>query len=276
LIHMKINDFSLDIYAGICKALQAHKTVTVQDYLSEISETPCVILRHDVDRSVKNALAMAELEHKYGIRSTYYFRYPYTYNLKVMKQIYKLGHEIGYHYEVMDKAKGDYKKAIEIFQNELMIFRKNFPVRTVCMHGNPLTRWDGKDIWRVYDFRDFGIVGEAYLSVNENIRYITDTGRNWNNKLNFKDRIKQEIDKGNFRNTTDVIRYINGNKTDKIYINCHPERWGYNIPNWFVSFLRDHLYNFLKLVLKTSGFVSRERFKNEKADSGSCTAYRRR
>src|SRR5690348_10947644 len=100
---MRKMDFSLAMYADICKALQPHKVVTVQHYLSNGLESPYIILRHDVDRDPQNALAMAKLEAKYGIQSTYYFRYPKTFNLKAMTQIYNLGHEIGYHYEVLDK-----------------------------------------------------------------------------------------------------------------------------------------------------------------------------
>ena len=32
--------------------------------------------------------------------------------------------EVGYHYEVLSKARGDYEKAIELFENELIEFRK--------------------------------------------------------------------------------------------------------------------------------------------------------
>jgi hypothetical protein len=259
---MRIMDFSLDMYAEICKALQSHHVVTVQHYLSNVpiqDETassftrhvsPYIVLRHDVDRSLKYALAMAKLEHEYGIVSTYYFRYPNTFNRKVIKQIHSLGHEIGYHYEVLDKARGDSRKAIAIFQKELEIFRKFFPIKTVCMHGNPLTRWDGRNLWSLYDFRDFGLLGEAFLSCSDISVYLTDTGRNWNGNHNFKDRLKAENENRNFKSTLDVIRYLNNEKVNSIYLNCHPERWGPGLLGWFKAFLRDHLFNFGKKVLK--------------------------
>ncbi|MHB1152957.1 MAG: hypothetical protein ACYCWE_04500 [Eubacteriales bacterium] len=254
---MKKIDFSLKMYTELCKTLQPCKTVTVRHYLSDKSKPPCIIMRHDVDRSVKNALAMAQLEHNYGIKSTYYFRYPYTFDLKVMKQIYNLGHEIGYHYEVLDKASGDCSKAIELFQKELGIFRKSFLVKTICMHGNPLTEWDGKDIWRVFDFKAFGILGEAYLSLSDINVYLTDTGRNWNGGHNFKDRLPAETKKLNLGNTADVIRFINSNKSNKIYFNCHPERWGSGFLQCTISFLRDHFFNFCKTILKYLRLVSK-------------------
>lgn len=247
---MRIMDFSLEMYAEVCKALQSQNVVTVQYYLSNVLKSPYIVLRHDVDRSPKNALAMAKLEHEYGIQSTYYFRYPNTFNIKVMKQIYSLGHEIGYHYEVLDKARGDSYKAIAVFQKELEIFRKFFPVKTVCMHGNPLTRWDGRDIWSLYDFGDFDLLGEGFLSCSDIPVYLTDTGRNWNGNHNFKDKLTVDNENRNFKSTSDVIRFLNSKKVDSIYLNCHPERWGPDLLGWLGALLRDLLFNFGKKVLK--------------------------
>jgi hypothetical protein len=47
---------------------------------------------------------MAELEHELGIQSTYYFRFPYTFKPDIIGKIHDLGHEVGYHYEVLSKA----------------------------------------------------------------------------------------------------------------------------------------------------------------------------
>ena len=48
--------------------------------------------------------------------------------------------EVGYHYEVLSKAKGDYEKAVELFEQELKEFRKIVDVKTICMHGSLLSR----------------------------------------------------------------------------------------------------------------------------------------
>ena len=66
-----------------------------------------VLLRHDVDYSPATALALAELEAREGVRSTYFFLMssPY-YNLlsaehcRAPARIAALGHEIGLHYDV--------------------------------------------------------------------------------------------------------------------------------------------------------------------------------
>ncbi len=241
-------DFSLCMYKDICKALQSHKTFTVLSFLTENPKPPYIVLRHDVDRNINNALKMAELEHEFEIRSTYYFRYPKTFDVTVMKKISCLGHEIGYHYEVLDKAKGDIKKAIELFQKELKIFREFFLVDTVCMHGNPLTVWDGKDIWKAVDFKDYGLCGEAFLSV-KGITYLTDTGRNWNGANNLKDRVSQANNNNSFKSTVDVIKFLQDTK-ENIYFNVHPERWGADFAGWLLSFLRDKFFNLCKRAIK--------------------------
>jgi hypothetical protein len=197
---------------------------------------------------------MAQLEHKYGIKASYYFRYPKTFDMKVMNEIYDLGHEIGYHYEVLDKTGGDCDKAVVLFQKELNVFRESFPVRTACMHGNPLTKWDGRDIWKTHDYRDYGIIGEAFLSFDHMPIYLTDTGRNWNGDNNIKDKIAAVNRSRSSKSTADVIGFINCNTVGSIYLNCHPERWGHGLLDWTAAYFRDLFFNICKKVLKLCRF----------------------
>ena len=71
-------DFTLDKYSSFCEAISVsnYTTFTVEEIIrkkQEVSE-PFLILRHDVDRSPKNAYKMAKIESKNGIKATYYFR----------------------------------------------------------------------------------------------------------------------------------------------------------------------------------------------------------
>jgi len=245
---VKQKDYSLDMYEEICKALKVHNVVTVEQYISKGTNNPIIILRHDVDREHMNALAMAELEHSYGINSTYYFRYPP--NSKIIYAINKLGHEIGYHYEVLDKAKGDYEKALNIFEQELADFRKYSSVKTICMHGNPLTNWDGRDLWKYHDYKKFDLLGEAYLSCTDIPIYLTDTGRNWKGQNNVKDKFGTENRNPGLKKTAELIDYLNKNLQESLYINCHPERWSPGFWAWHRALVRDNFYNFCKRVLR--------------------------
>lgn len=66
-----------------------------------------LILRHDVDTSIPQALEMARIEKNIGLRSTYFILVSSNHynvlegeNALMIKQISNLGHEIGLHYDV--------------------------------------------------------------------------------------------------------------------------------------------------------------------------------
>ncbi|WP_456365952.1 hypothetical protein [Thermococcus sp.] len=246
-------DFMLSKYGELLIFLRDNYDVyTVEKYLAEKPEKHFVILRHDVDRSPKNALKMAELEAEMDVRSTYYFRYPYTFRRETVEKIAGLGHEVGYHYEVLSKARGDPEKAIQMFKKELEEFRKIVNVKTICMHGSPLSKYDNLELWWHYDFREFGILGEAYLSINDpEICYITDTGRNWGNRHNIRDKfIWKSINKP-VKDTDNLIHILSEMKPEKLYLTVHPERWGYSSVSWVAGYVRDFVFNLGKQVLRS-------------------------
>jgi len=125
-----MRDFTIEKYRKLCNAIKAnYKTLTFEDYLTK-SGNKFIILRHDVDRMPRNALKVAEIEHESGIKSTYYFRMNKSvFRKEIIEKIVLLGHEIDYHYKCMDKANGNYEKAIKIFEDELKKFKvKDFNV----------------------------------------------------------------------------------------------------------------------------------------------------
>jgi hypothetical protein len=63
------------------------------------------MMRYDIDRKPENALSTCEDRGGSGIRATYYFRrYGSAYRPEIMREIEGMGHEVGYHYEVLGKA----------------------------------------------------------------------------------------------------------------------------------------------------------------------------
>ena len=105
-----MKDFTLSIYSGLLKALlqAGYHFVTFEEWCTTRETMKTVILRHDVDRKPKRALRMARIESDVGVRSTYYFRSTKeAFIPEIMKEIEKMGHEVGYHYEVLVKSKGD-------------------------------------------------------------------------------------------------------------------------------------------------------------------------
>jgi hypothetical protein len=247
-----VRDFTLTKYENLLQAIKktAYSTCTVYDFLKN-EPGNCIILRHDVDRAVNRNLAMAKLEHSYGIKSTYYFRHiEETFRPDIILQMAEMGHEIGFHYEVMDKANGNTEKAIEIFKKELEDFRKITEINTVCMHGNPLKPWSNRDLWQKYSIKDFRLTGEPYLSIDYNkVFYLTDTGRTW---ADLKIRVKDTIDnpganeKSTLReisSTDDVIRLIQTEKMSQICLLVHPNRWCEDFGGWAKELLFQNIKN---------------------------------
>jgi len=248
---------------------------------SEIPKAPSslphafVILRHDVDARPQNSLRLARLEHTLGIQGTYYFRIPHTFQPSIIQEIASLGHEIGYHYETMativkegmrerrdeeTKRRRDgetkrMKSAYELFVENLCKFREIVPVTTICMHGSPLSRYDNREIWQKYDYRDLGITGDAYLDIDFNrVAYFTDTGRRWNGaEVSIRDKVSGPF-QFNLKTTEELIRAI-PQFPDQVMITVHPQRWNDAFLPWAGELLLQNAKNIIKRILvKTSAF----------------------
>lgn len=244
------HDFTLEKYRKLCNILieSGFSTLTVYDYLDGGSTRhgKAVIVRHDVDRTILNALRMAELEHELGICSTYYFRYPHTFIPDTIRSIREKGHEVGYHYETLSKARGDVALGIDLFQKELARFREipGCEIRTICMHGSPLSRYDNRDLWKKYDFREFDVAGEAYLSMTgREFIYLTDTGRTWAAKNSVRDMMPGKEGDPSVETTDDLIDWIRSVKNDVLYLTVHPERWAASWRGWAISYIKDIVMN---------------------------------
>jgi hypothetical protein len=291
-------DFTILTYCKLIEALQQQgfSFLTFEEFVSK-QEDKVVVLRHDVDALPQNSLRFARIQADKGIKGTYYFRIvPESFDEKIIKEIYSLGHEVGYHYENVSLAaerqktkvkrqkvwnkiavdlqdrktarpqdNGHIEKelaliAIGSFKENLAKLRELVPVKTICMHGSPMSRWDSRLLWKYYDYHDFGIVGEPYFDVNfDEVLYLTDTGRRWDGGsvsirdkgLGIRDKgLGEEIykewkvkpvpgslmnmtqksydfqNKNKFRSTSDIIRAAEKEELpDKIMMTFHPQRW---------------------------------------------------
>jgi hypothetical protein len=146
-----------------------------------------------------------------------------------------------------------FELAIDDFERNLEKMRKLYPVKTICMHGSPLSKWDNRDLWKRYDYRDLGIIAEPYFNVNfDEVFYLTDTGRSWNNsKVSVRDKINSKFDI-KIKDTYHLIGKIQKNELpDKIMMNVHPQRWNDYGYNWYKELLMQNVKNVVKrLMLK--------------------------
>ena len=245
-----MRDFTFGVYRNLCNILlERHTPVSVFGYLQQRYEHAAII-RHDVDKKPQNALIMAGIEQELGISSTYYFRtVPDSFNLRIIQKIHDMGHEIGYHYEVLDKVRGDYDKAIRLFEHELNLFP--LEIKTICMHRNPMTPWDNRDLWKKYDYKQFGIAGEAYLSLDfSKIQYFSDTGRSWHDRYSVKDFTGNRHDQTTtISDTFDLGNYIH-NLSEPICIVTHPQRWNDAYYPWMLELVGQSVKNIGKRAIK--------------------------
>lgn len=241
-------DFTLGTYELLLDAMEGYDVLTVRRYLEERPEKGFIILRHDVDRFPNNAVRMARLEASRDIHSTYYFRVGNRIDEKPIKEISSLGHEIGYHYEVLSKVNGDYEKAIKLFEDELKRLRAISEIKTMSMHGKPLSKWDNSLLWSKYLFGQYGIIGDGTISI-KNIPYFTDAGRSWDGSNNIRDHPKNEQNNISVKDTYQIIKQIKEQYHETHYLNTHPERWVRGNYEFVTSLFLDSVINIGKKIL---------------------------
>jgi hypothetical protein len=248
-------DFTLDKYARLCHAIHrlSCPVMTVREFLETGQPQDfAIILRHDIDRGMPSAMRMAKLEVTHGIRATYYARVTRAVFLtSELKRLSGFGHEVGYHYEVLARAKGDIGQAIAMFERELEQMRQVVPVHTISMHGSPLSSWNNLDLWQSYDLRDFNLMGDASLSVDySNVYYFTDTGRSWDaTRYNLRDRVPSRQPLCTVRSTDELIDFLTEAHDGPVVISAHPNRWTAGRLAWIVSWTSDWVINQAKWLI---------------------------
>ena len=148
------------------------------------------------------------------------------------------------------------------------------------MHGSPLSRYDSRDLWNYYDYRELGLFGEPYFDLDtENIAYLTDTGRRWDGgKVSVRDKFREagkpgsdkknrnsypenvtksdihgeviESPKRLFHSTDDIINSVNSSGfPEKAMITLHPQRWTDTLPGWLQELILQNIKNQVKFII---------------------------
>lgn len=138
----ELEDFTLKSYVKLLKYLdQIYTIVPFCDVRYE--DTPYLVLRHDIDISLQNALTMAKIEEDLNIRSTYFVLFSSRFynvfeakNMEILKGISELGHEIGLHYYPKQYRlyKQNPQKTLQI-QTQILENFLGKKVRSISRHG---------------------------------------------------------------------------------------------------------------------------------------------
>ncbi|MGF1586277.1 MAG: hypothetical protein ACFCUM_13210 [Bacteroidales bacterium] len=146
--------------------------------------------------------------------------------------------------EHVDAAFADFKLNLERFRGVV-------PVRTVAMHGSPRSRFNNLDLWKWYDYRELGIIGEPYRDIDfSDVFYLTDTGRRWDDaSVSVRDRVVSgfSVTALRFRHTAQVIDAARrGVLPSRIMINVHPQRWSGSFVPWVRELVWQNVKNQVK------------------------------
>ena len=197
-----------------------------------------VVLKHDVETAVPNAYRLASIEHQYGICGSYYvqaYLLKDPENVRMLKEMQSWGHEISYHYDVLDACGGNFEEAKKYFVKYSKRFADNgFTYKTICQHGNPVKKRVGytsnRDFFRNEEVRRFYpdlvdmVVNYSQYAVSK-YRYISDVSYRWNiitdPETNDLHPEVQNIKIGGFKDLLVLVQ----DKNYSYVISTHPHRW---------------------------------------------------
>ena len=159
------------------------------------------------------------------------------------------------------------------------MLRETAVIKTICMHGSPLSRYDSRHLWKYCDYACFEIEAEPYFDIClEETLYLTDTGRRWDGEGgSIRDRVyarnagyfdgwvrkpvrgsamdMTERSAGlkkiyRFRSTGEIITAANaGRLPSKLAITVHPQRWNEGYAPWILEAALQGIKNKIKYTV---------------------------
>ena len=256
ILHL-IMDFTTEKYEELISALKdaGYEFVTYAEYCEGHRADRLVVMRHDIDRLEMSTMRIGRMERRMGVKASYYFRERHVCSKFLISFFVDQGHEVGYHYEDLVTEKGDVDKAYARFMRNVDKMRQVADVRTITMHGSPTSRFDSKDMWRVYDYKNLGLIGEPQFDIDwSEMFYLTDTGRSWNG-VSRRDKVAEfksawEAKGWVYKTTDDVIKAVQeGSFPKQLMMTTHPQRWTDNMWKWVKELVVQGVKNCVKRVL---------------------------
>jgi len=179
------DNFSLELYEQTLRKAQAldYAFPTVSQLKDGFSRFPrFLLLRHDIDSSPRYALQMARLEHRLGIRSSFYvLMHSVHYNpaapphWDALREIIELGFEVGLHYETdfFEQRKLDPLQGVlrDVATLEQILHTE---IRSVSQH-RPASNSFLEELNKYY-------VDAYNHDLINNVLYISDSGFKWRGK----------------------------------------------------------------------------------------------
>lgn len=227
--------FTASFYRNICSfiAERQFNTVLAKEIVGLKTDSSFICIKHDVECKPSSALKIAKIESEYGIRSTFFFQsYLIASSKEIIKSISDLGHEIAYHYDVLDACNGDFDFAISKFNESIHQFQdEGFEIESVCPHGNPTKSRNGwasnKDFFRKLEIRAlYPSLFDIVIDINvlgSNTKYISDAGYTFKFITDVSENDRKNIPDVSIEDFNALANAIIINK--RLIISTHPHRW---------------------------------------------------
>lgn len=179
-------EFTYTAYRGLLDLLR-QGGYAFTDYHDYQTHPRCVILRHDIDNSLPQALRLAEIEAEEGVKSTWFvllrtdFYNPASAaSQKTLRRIRELGHEIGLHFDEMAYAGEGGTGSCASSSTEELIVREagiladicGCPITTVSMHRPSKVTLEA-------DLKIPGMVNSYGQTLFHDFKYLSDSRRRW-------------------------------------------------------------------------------------------------
>ena len=172
-------DFTYDSYIKLLTLIKQHGYV-FSDYKNFNSHNKCIIMRHDVDFSVKRALEIAKIESDNNVSSTFFIMLTSDFynafspsNRKCIFSILERGHQIGVHFDpnVYDN-RGDL--LVRDLLKEIRTFEMYYGISTnsISFHRPP-KEMVGKNLIIP------GMVNAYGEEIFSKVKYVSDSRRYW-------------------------------------------------------------------------------------------------
>ena len=172
-----MTDFCKQGYVNLISDLKdlSYDFVTFNDFSSQHKQ---IILRHDIDFSLGDALEMARVESEVYISATYFFLLgSQFYNLfskagkNTLLSIIELGHEIGLHFDASIYDESEMPSKI-LYERGILQDQAETPVKTFSFHRGALSHLGT-------DSGYFGIDGAYDKKFFKDIGYCSDSEGRW-------------------------------------------------------------------------------------------------
>ena len=161
---------------------------TMHDFLDKKPKSKFILMRHDIDLSLKSALKIAEIENSLKIKSTYFIRTNGIFNVfsgknsAIVRKISELGHEIGIHYDSDITVKKDFvKEMMEIKRDiEKIIKKRIFGTSLHKVKKSGIKNEINKLNFAEEYLNDLELEYDAYSDIFiRKMKYISDSARTW-------------------------------------------------------------------------------------------------